>query len=95
MARPYPQALPDRVLAACDDGMTTALGAKTFRLRPAWVRRIQPRRRTHGQITPQPMGGVTLIKIDLAPLREQVRTGPDATRVERRPGWTAAAGNRP
>lgn len=84
MARPYPQALRDRVLAACDDGMTTALVAKTFRVSPSWVRRIKQRRREHGQIAPKPMGGVTLVKIDLDQLRELVRTEPDATLVELR-----------
>lgn len=79
MARPYPQELRDRVLAACDRGMQTRQVARIFSVSESWVRRIKQRRREHGQTTPRPMGGATVIKIDLVRLRELVSQQPDAT----------------
>ena len=84
MAKPYPQELRDRVLAACDDGMKTKPVARTFRVSASWVRRIKQRRREEGRTTPKPMGGATVIKIDLVRLRELVTQQPDATLAELR-----------
>lgn len=84
MARPYPQELRDRVLAACDRGMKTRQVARTFSVSASWVRRIKQRRRQHGQTTPRPMGGATVIKIDLVRLHELVSEQPDATLQELR-----------
>ena len=84
MAKPYPQELRDRVLAACDDGLKTRQVARTFRVSAAWVRRIKQRRREEGRTTPKPMGGATVVKIDLARLRELVVQQPDATLAELR-----------
>lgn len=84
MAKPYPQELRDRVLAACDDGLKTRKVARTFRVSPAWVRRIKQRRREEGRTTPKPMGGATVIKIDLVRLQELVGAQPDATLAELR-----------
>ena len=49
----YSMDLRLRVLAACDDGMSTAEAAETFSVCPAWVRRLKQRRRQTGQIGPR------------------------------------------
>ncbi|MCC6681406.1 MAG: hypothetical protein IT445_10945 [Phycisphaeraceae bacterium] len=58
--------------------------ARIFNVSESWVRRIKPRRRQHGQTTPRPMGGATVIKIDPLRLRELVSQQPDATLEELR-----------
>ena len=82
MASPYPQALRDRVLAAYDRGMKTRQIADLFQVSSAWARRIKQRRRQTGETTPRPMGGVTVVKIDMHRLRELVQQQPDATTAE-------------
>jgi len=82
MAKPYPQELRDRVLAAYDRGMKTRQIATTFQVSPAWARRLKQRRRQTGQTTPKAMGGVTVVKIDLERLRQLVAQQPDATIAE-------------
>jgi transposase len=82
MGRPYDQDLRDRVLGAYDEGMKTKQIAKTFKVSPAWARRIKQRRRETGETTPRPMGGATVIKIDMDRLRELVGEHPDATIAE-------------
>jgi transposase len=84
MARPYPQELRDRVLAACADGLRTRAVARIFRVSEAWVRRIKQRRREDGRTTPKAMGGATVFKIDLERLRQLVAQQPDATLDELR-----------
>ena len=84
MAKPYTQELRDRVLAACDGGMKTKPVAQVFQVSPAWVRRIKQRRREEGRTTPKPMGGATVVKIDLQRLGELVQQQPDATLEELR-----------
>ena len=79
MGAAYAQDLRDRVLAAYDRGMKTKQIADLFLVSPAWSRRIKQRRRETGETTPRPMGGATVIKIDLAQLAELVRQRPDAT----------------
>jgi len=84
MASPYSQDLRDRVLAAYDRGMRTKKIAETFAVSPAWARGIKQRRRETGEISPRPMGGATVIKIDRARLAELVKEQPDATLKELR-----------
>jgi transposase len=84
MAAPYSQDLRDRVLAASDRGVPTRQVAKTFEVSPAWVRRLKQRRRETGETTPRPMGGATVVKIDMARLAELVKEQPDATLKELR-----------
>lgn len=79
MAKPYPQELRDRVLGAYDRGMKTKQIAEVFAVCPAWARRIKQRRRESGETTPRPMGGATVIKIQMERLRELVAQQPDAT----------------
>ena len=42
--RVYSMNLRQRVLAACDGGMSTAEAAEAFSVSPAWVRRLKQRR---------------------------------------------------
>jgi len=79
MGAPYAQDLRDRVLAAYDRGMPTKQIADTFQVSPAWARRVNQRRREHGETTPRPMGGATVVKIDLNRLAQLVNEQPDAT----------------
>ena len=79
MGAPYAQALRDRVLAAYDRGMKTKQIADVFQVSPAWARRVKQRRRETGETTPRPMGGATVINIDLARLAGLVQQNPDAT----------------
>ena len=79
MGAAYSQDLRDRILAARDEGMTTKRVAELFRVSPSWVRRVMQRRREHGQRSPRPRGGATVIKIDLDRLRQLVDQQPDAT----------------
>ncbi len=79
MGAAYAQDLRDRVLAAYDRGMKTRQIADLFLVSPAWARRVKQRRRETGETTPRPMGGATVIKIDLVQLAELVRGRPDAT----------------
>ncbi len=84
MASPYSQDLRDRVLAAYDRGMPTKQIAEVFDVSRAWARRLKQRRRETGETSPRPMGGATVIKIDMARLAELVREQPDATLKELR-----------
>ena len=79
MGAAYAQDLRDRVLAAYGREMKTKQIADLFGVSPAWARRVKQRRRETGETTPRPMGGATVIKIDLARLAELVRQRPDAT----------------
>lgn len=79
MGAAYSQDLRDRVLGARDRGLPTRQVADLFNVSPAWVRRVMQRRREHGETTPRPRGGVTVVKIDLERLRQLVCEQPDAT----------------
>jgi transposase len=79
MAAAYSQDLRDRVMAARDRGMKTRQVAELFNVCPAWVRRVMQRRREHGETSPRPRGGVTVVKIDMEQLRRLVEQQPDAT----------------
>src|SRR3954469_8244163 len=79
MPKPYEQDLRDRVLAAYDRGKQTKEIAGTFGVSPAWARRVKQVRREEQRTTRLPMGGVRVVKVDLARLRELVEQQPDAT----------------
>jgi transposase len=79
MAVAYSQDLRDRVMAARDRGLKTKQVANLFGVSASWVRRVMQRRREHGETTPRPRGGVTVVKIDMARLRALVEQQPDAT----------------
>ena len=84
MAAPYSQDLRDRVLAAYDRGMETKAIAEVFAVSKAWARMVKQRRRESGETAPRPMGGATVIKIDLTRLADLVREKPDSTLKELR-----------
>src|SRR2546421_12184115 len=84
MASPYSQDLRDRVLAAYDGGMPTKKIADLFLVSPAWARRLKQTRRETGRTSPLPMGGATVVKIDMARLAGLVEEQPDATLKELR-----------
>jgi transposase len=79
MGAPYSQDLRDRILSASDRGMATAQVARVFDVSPAWVRRVKQRRRQHGETSPRPCGGATVIKIDMERLQRLVEAHSDAT----------------
>jgi transposase len=84
MATPYSQDLRERVLAAYDRGEQTKQIAWTFQVSPAWARRLKQTRRETGRTAPLPMGGATVVKIDMVRLAELVKEQPDATLKELR-----------
>jgi transposase len=79
MGAAYSQDLRDRVIAARDRGMKTKQVADVLGVSASWVRRVMQRRREHGECSPRPRGGTTIVKIDLDRLRELVTQQPDAT----------------
>ena len=79
MGAAYSQDLRERVIAARDGGMRTKRVAEVFKVSASWVRRVMQRRRDHGEQSPRPRGGATVIKIDLDQLRQLVHQQPDAT----------------
>jgi transposase len=79
MAVAYSQDLRDRVMAARERGLRTKQVAELFKVSSSWVRRVIQRKRDCGEMAPRPRGGITVMKIDLARLRELVQQQPDAT----------------
>ena len=79
MGAAYSQDLRDRVITAREGGTKTKRVAELFRVSPSWVRRVMQRRREHGESSPRPRGGATVVKIDLGQLRRLVEQQPDAT----------------
>jgi len=82
MGAAYSQDLRDRVIAARDRGMPTKRVAGLFAVSASWVRRVMQRRREHGETTPRPRGGATVVKVDMQRLRQLVDEQPDATARE-------------
>ena len=82
--KPYSMDLRQRVIDACDAGQGTKEVAKTFKVSPAWMRRLKQHRRERGDIVPRNGGGSRGRKIDRDRLAELVRQQPDATLVELR-----------
>lgn len=82
MGAAYSQDLRDRVIAAHDGGTKTKRVAELFQVSASWVRRVMQRRREHGETSPRPRGGATVVKIDLDRLRQLVQDQPDATARE-------------
>ncbi len=61
----YSQDLRDRILASYDAGLTTKDIAETFQVSRPWARRVNQRRREHGETAPWARGGAKrLIFID-------------------------------
>jgi transposase len=79
MGAAYSQDLRDRVLSAYDRGMASKQISELFAVSRAWVRRVKQRRRENGRVTPMPMGGLRVMKIDVEALKMLVSQTPDAT----------------
>ena len=93
--RAYSTDLRGRVLAACEDGMTTGEAAEAFAVSPAWVRRIRQRFRDHGEVaprTPARRGPAPDLADDHDRIRQAVQNNPGRTAAEYREllGRTAA-----
>jgi len=84
MGAAYDQDLRDRVLAAYDRGLETNQVAEQLDVSKSWARRVKQCRREEGRVTPKPMGGLRVVKVDLARLAELVGQRPDATLRELR-----------
>ena len=84
--QPYSMDLRQRVLADCDAGLSTAAVAAKFTVSTAWVRRLKQRRRETGDVAPRcgRHGPQPSWDTYAEPLREAVRTQPDATLAELR-----------
>lgn len=82
----YSMDLRERVLADCDDGMTTAEVAETHRVSAAWVRRLKQRRRETGEVAPRVArpGPAPVLAGEAERLRQVVRAHPDRTAAEYR-----------
>src|SRR5690242_20525070 len=93
--RAYSMDLRERVLADCDDGMTTGEVAETHRVSVSWVRRLKQRRRETGGVAPRTArpGPAPILAADADRLRQVVRANPDRTASEYRAllGTAAAA----
>jgi transposase len=84
--RAYSIDLRVRVLADCDEGMTTRDVASKYRVCPAWVRRLKQRRRETGSIAPkgQRHGPPPRRSEQAARVAEAIEKAPDATLDELR-----------
>jgi transposase len=90
----YSMDLRERVIAACDAGQRTKEVARTFKVSPAWVRRLKQHRRERGDIVPRNGGGSRGRKIDRERLAALVQEKPDATLVELRDRLVAMGGKK-
>jgi transposase len=84
--RAYSQDLRVRVLADCDEGMTSSQVAAKYRVSESWVRRLKQRRRQTGSITPKSQRyGPRPKWVQFAEqLTEELRQKPDLTLEELR-----------
>jgi transposase len=81
--RAYSMDLRQRVLAACDGGMTTSEAAEAFSVSPAWVRRLKQRREGDEVPAPAvPRRPPPSWSAHADRIREQVQATPDATLAE-------------
>jgi transposase len=88
----YSMDLRERVIGACDAGQPTKAVAASFRVSPAWVRRLKQHRRERGDIVPRKGGGSRGRKIDRAELSKLVEEQHDATLLELRDRLKAKTG---
>lgn len=82
----YSEDLRIRVLADCDEGMTSPLVAAKYRVSASWVRRLKQRRRETGSIAPaaQRHGPPPSWVPHADRIAAAVRASPDATLAEHR-----------
>ena len=88
----YSMDLRERVIAACDAGQPTRAVAASFKVSPAWVRRLKQHRRERGDIVPRKGGGSRGHKIDRQELSKLVEQQHDATLLELRDRLKAKTG---
>jgi transposase len=83
--RAYSMDLRERVLTDCDEGLGTAAVAAKYRVSPAWIRRLNQRRKATGETAPRPGGRR---KTTWTPYAEAIRAAiaetPEATLAELR-----------
>ena len=79
----YSMDLRRRVIADCDQGMSTKSVAQKYSVSPAWVRRLKQQRIQRGDIIPR-TGGPRPRLIDRERLAQLVEEQPDATLIELR-----------
>jgi transposase len=82
--KPYSMDLRERMIAAYDAGHQTKEVSNTFKVSPAFARRLKQHRRERGDIVPRTGGGGQTPKVDLIRLGELVKQKPDATLAELR-----------
>lgn len=84
--RAYSQDLRVRVLADCDEGLTSSQVALRYRVSESWVRRLKQRRRQTGSIAPkvQRYGPKPKWVQFAEQLTEELRQKPDLTLEELR-----------
>lgn len=84
--KPYSEGLRLRVLADCDDGLTTPQAAAKYKVSASWARRLKQRRREAGSIAPIPQrhGPAPSWLPHAGAIAEAVLAAPDATIEEHR-----------
>jgi transposase len=82
--RTYSMDLRERVVEACDSGLSTSEVAETFSVSTAWVRRLKQRRREIGHIGPiaQRHGRVPLLAGREEEIAQIIAKKPDSTAKE-------------
>ena len=82
----YSMDLRKRIIADCDDGLTSREVAKKYRVSRSWVDRLKQRRRETGQIGPMPPSRFKpqALAEHMDRLRELVEEKPDSTLAELR-----------
>ena len=83
--QPYSLDLRQRILADCDQGLTTRAVATKYRVSESWVRRLKQRRRDSGEVAPRAAAPRQPSWPAYAePLRAAIAATPDATLEELR-----------
>lgn len=84
--RAYSMDLRTRVLSDLDGGMKTSAVAREYTVSPAWVRRLEQRRRATGEVAPrtQRHGRLPSWAAHAGAIRDAARESPDATLDEYR-----------
>jgi transposase len=84
--RAYSMDLRERVLADCDEGLTTRVVAAKYRVSEAWVRRLKQRRAATGETAPRSPRNrrVSFGRRYADRLRAAVAEAPDRTLAELR-----------
>ena len=84
--QPYSLDLRQRILADCDQGLTTRAVATKYSVSESWVRRLKQRRREGGEVGPRvaATGRKPSWLAYAGPLRAAIAQTPDATLAELR-----------